>query len=388
MKKEVVFAIAIVCLVSFSVVFYYNQVDFSNGGEIIVEEKKIAQTQEKKENKKQEEKGKWFNWDKDKKEEEKNSINKDQNNIENEEHPKASEKDLSICNENGKIMVLMYHKFAKDSSDDWTRSFSDFKKDLELLYKNDYYPINMSDYIEGKIDVPYGKTPVVLTFDDGTAGQLSFEWVDDVLKVKENTAVKVYQDFVKEHPDFPMKGTFYIMSTNFFGAKGTLKQRLEYLLEQGFEIGNQTQNHYALQKADSKDKVIEEVGGLAKFVDELIPGYVINSFSPPGGSMPKQYAEDVYSGQYEGFKYENKGIVLLYNSKPTLSPINNELDLKKISRVRVSGNKKLDKDLEYWIEYFKDNPGEKFVSDGDVNTFVINSADKDKVKNSEKIVVK
>ena len=51
---------------------------------------------------------------------------------------------------------------------------------------------------------------------------------------------------------------------------------------------------------------IEEVGGLAKFVDELIPGYVINSFSPPGGSMPKSYAEDVYSGEYIEFKkYED-----------------------------------------------------------------------------------
>ena len=285
-------------------------------------------------------------------------------------------------------MVLMYHKFAEKSSDGWTRSLSDFKNDLEVLYKKNYYPINMREYIEGKIDVPYGKTPVILTFDDGTAGQLSFEWVDDKLTIKENTAVKVYQDFVKEHPDFPMKGTFYIMSTNFFGAKGTLKQRLEYLIEQGFEIGNQTQNHYALQKADSKEKVVEEVGGLAKFVDELIPGYVINSFSPPGGSMTKKYADNVYSGEYEGFKYENKGIVLLYGSKPTLSPINNELDLKKISRIRVSGNEKLDKDLEYWINYFDEHPEEKFVSDGDVNTFVIDAKDAALVKNNDKIIIK
>lgn len=384
MKKAIILAVVTVCLVSFSVVFYYNQVDFSNGGEIIIEEKDIAKSYEKQE--KPKEKKNWFNWTEEKKEEEKNnSINKEQNNIENEEQPK---KDLSICNENGKIMVLMYHKFAKESSDGWTRSLSDFKKDLELLYEKNYYPINMSDYIEGKIDVPYGKTPVVLTFDDGTAGQLSFEWVNDELTIKENTAVKVYQDFVREHPDFPMKGTFYIMSTNFFGAKGTLKQRLEYLLNQGFEIGNQTKNHYALQKADSAEKVIEEVGGLAKFVDEIIPGYVINSFSIPGGSMTKKYAEQVYSGEYEGFKYENKGIVLLYGSKPSLSPINKEIDLKKISRIRVSGNEKLSNDLEDWIKYFDEHPEEKYVSDGDVNTFVIGAKDKVNVKNSEKIIIK
>ena len=179
MKKAIILAVVTVCLVSFSVVFYYKQVNFSNGGEVFVEDKNIAKVEEKEE---QKEKNNWFNWNKTKKD--KSSNNKENKNENEEEQPEVLEKDLSICNENGKIMVLMYHKFAKESSDGWTRSLSDFKKDLELLYEKNYYPINMSDYIEGKIDVPYGKTPVVLTFDDGTAGQLSFEWVNDELTIK------------------------------------------------------------------------------------------------------------------------------------------------------------------------------------------------------------
>ena len=276
-------------------------------------------------------------------------------------------------------MILMYHKFAKEQKDGWTRSFDNFRKDLELLYEKNYYPINLSDYIDGYIDVPYGKTPVVLTFDDGTAGQLSFERVDGKLVPKEDTAVSIYKKFSEEHPDFPMRGTFYIMSTNFFGSTGTLRQRLEYLVSQGFEIGNQTKNHYALNKADSADKVIEEVGGLAKFVDSLIPGYVINSFSIPGGSMTKNYKEQVYSGTYDGFKYENKGVVLLYASKPELSPIDKELDLKNLSRIRVAGKDKVNKDFNYWIEYFDENPSERYVSDGDPTTFVVSSSDKELV---------
>jgi len=387
LKKEFALGIGAACIVCFSVAFYYKTTDLTNGGEYIIEEKKVVEV--KKEDKKPK---KWFDFEKDNKKENESKNKQDKEDIKEEVIDEVvsteQKKDLSICNENGKIMVLMYHKFAKTSSDGWTRSLSDFKKDLEMLYEKNYYPINMSDYINGKIDVPHGKTPVILTFDDGTAGQLSFEWIDDVLTVKENTAVRVYQDFVKEHPDFPMRGTFYIMSTNFFGAKGTLKQRLEYLINQGFEIGNQTKNHYALQNADSAGKVIEEVGGLAKFVDELIPGYKISSFSPPGGSMTKKYADDVYSGTYEGFNYENKGIVLLYSSKPTLSPINKELDLKKISRIRVAGNERINNDFEYWIEYFDEYPEERYVSDGDVNTFVIAPTDKELVKNSDKVIVK
>lgn len=375
MKKQIILAVGTVLLVVFSGVFYYQNVDFSNGEEkekngLDLEYIEIADNNDEK---KVEEKTSWFS-NLFKADSEDDEINADEPQEEN-----VPEKDLSICNENGKIMILMYHKFADEQKDGWTRSFDNFKKDLETLYEKNYYPINMSDYINGYIDVPYGKTPVVLTFDDGTAGQLSFERVDGKLVPKKDTAVSIYKEFAEKHPDFPMKGTFYLMSTNFFGSTGTLRQRLEYLIGLGFEIGNQTKNHYALGKA-SKEKVIEEVGGLAKFIDGLIPGYVINSFSIPGGSMTKDYKEQVYKGTYEGFEYENKGVVLLFNSSPELSPINKEIDFKNLSRVRVAGKDKVNKDFEYWIKYFEENPKEKYVSDGDPMTFVINDADKELVK--------
>lgn len=377
MKKAIVLAGATVLLITLSSVFYYKNVDFSNGNDEIKKQDELSYVKLPTfEEIEKEEKKSWFSGLFEKKD--KPVIEEDNKN--NEESNNISEKDLSICNENGKIMILMYHKFADTQTDGWTRSFDNFKNDLQTLYEKNYYPISMTDYINGYIDVPYGKTPVILTFDDGTAGQLSFERVDGKLVPKENTAVSIYKKFSEEHQDFPVKGTFYIMSTNFFGSSGTLRQRLEYLVAQGFEIGNQTKNHYALQKATSADKVIEEVGGLAKFVDELIPGYVINSFSIPGGSMTKNYKEQVYSGTYDGFKYENKSVVLLYGSSPELSPINKELDLKNLSRVRVAGKDKVDKDFDYWIKYFDEHPEEKYVSDGDPMTFVIDKGDADKVK--------
>ena len=108
------------------------------------------------------------------------------------EKPVSNNGDLSICNENGRIPILMYYKFAEtnESNDEWTRTFAEFKKDLKLLYDNNYRPISMTDYVTGNINVPYGMTPVVLTFDDGHAGQLSFK-KDEAgnLVVKEKTAV-------------------------------------------------------------------------------------------------------------------------------------------------------------------------------------------------------
>lgn len=284
------------------------------------------------------------------------------NQIKQPEQATQTSNDLSICNEDGEIMILMYHKFAKNSNGDvWTRSFDDFKNDLEVLYKNNYRPISMTDYLTNNIDVPYGMTPVVLTFDDGSAGQLAFEWIDDELVIKENTAVKIMQDFNQDHPDFKLKGTFYITGTNFFGAKGTFTQRLTYLTDLGFEIGNLTKSHYALGNADTADKVIEEVGGFVKFLDEYLPGYKVNSLSLPGGSRSKSFEKYMYEGEYEGFEYVNKGVVSIYNSFPAKSPTNSEVNFKNIPRIKVSDDKK---GLEYWIEYFKEHPGEKYISDG------------------------
>ena len=56
--------------------------------------------------------------------------------------------------------------------------------------------------------------------------------------------------------------------------------------------------------------------------------------------------------------------------------------------MRLRGNEKISNDFEYWIEYFDEHPEERYISDGDAKTFVINSVDKDKVFNSDKVVVK
>ena len=298
----------------------------------------------------------------------KNEINIENDNftvVENDKLPIEEEIIQDVINipnvvkKDGQIMIIMYHKFAKDDkNDEWTRSFSDFKKDLEKLYENNYRPISMTDYLTNNINIPEGTTPVVLTFDDGSAGQLSFERVDGELVIKENTAVKIMQDFNKEHPDFELKGTFYVSGTNFFGAQGTYGYRLSYLTDLGFEIGNLTKSYYALGRADSAQKVQEEVGGFVKFIDEYLPGYTVNSLSLPGGSRAKTYEEYMYKGEYEGYEYENKGVVSIYNSFPAKSPTDSEVNFKNIPRIKANDP---EKGIDYWIQYFIDNPEEKYV---------------------------
>ena len=134
--------------------------------------------------------------------------------------------------------------------------------------------------------------PIVLTFDDGTKGQFNLvrnESGDLVANPK--SAVGIMEEFYKEHSDFGLNGTFYINGTSFFEGEGTSKERLEYLINKGFEIGNHTNTHVYFNKA-SKEQIEKEVGAVSNLVYDLT-GYKINSLALPFGISSKEYADTI-----------------------------------------------------------------------------------------------
>ena len=84
-------------------------------------------------------------------------------------------------NELGRIMILEYHLIGYPEAD-WRRTPENFRKDLQMLYD-------------------------------------------------------------KEHPDFPLTATFYVLPAidpglRLFGQEEYIKQKLEFLVKHGYEIGN------------------------------------------------------------------------------------------------------------------------------------------------------
>src|SRR6266849_248541 len=63
-----------------------------------------------------------------------------------------------VPNEMGRIMVLEYHLIT-DHNGDYARERGQFRKDLELLYSRGYLPVNMSDVLDKKLDLPRGLSP-------------------------------------------------------------------------------------------------------------------------------------------------------------------------------------------------------------------------------------
>ena len=270
------------------------------------------------------------------------------------------EEEVFEYNESGKIIIVMYHKFANVEKDEWTRSYENFYKDLEYLYEHNYVSLSLNDYLNNNIKVPLGKTPIIFTFDDGTSGQFNLiKNESGELIANPNSAVGIMEKFYNEHPDFGLYGTFFINGTGFFYGEGTNKEKLEYLIYKGFEIGNHTNTHVNFSKA-SIETIQKEVGTVNNLVNDLLDGYEITSLALPFGINSKEYKNYIAKGSYDGKTYDNK-IILLVGAEPALSPNNEKLNLLNLPRVRARGGEKaVVCDLYYWLEKMEQNPKLKY----------------------------
>src|SRR5436309_9368007 len=66
------------------------------------------------------------------------------------------------ANELGRLMILEYHK-VDYPEERWTRTPENFRRDLETLYARGYRLIALGDLLDGRIALPGGTAPVILT---------------------------------------------------------------------------------------------------------------------------------------------------------------------------------------------------------------------------------
>ncbi len=280
-------------------------------------------------------------------------------------------------NEAGRVMVVMFHNFVESftpseyDNGEFTITFTDFEKLLSILYEKDYRLISLQNFLDNEILVPRGCIPMVFTFDDGSKGQFNLIKEDDSLKVNPKSAVGIMEEFHRKHPDFGLEGTFYVsLAANTFIGEGTIEERLDYLIERGFEIGNHTLTHIDLSQAD-KSKILKEVGGNQKKMDEIISGYLFKSLALPlGHNAEGELAGYVVQGEYEGTEYANRAIMRV-GWDPTYSPINKSFNPLSTHRVRSPGINPIDFDLNWWLENLARS--EQFISDGNPDTVTIPS---------------
>lgn len=274
-------------------------------------------------------------------------------------------------NELGKIMVLQYHQIG-DEELRWTRTRANFRKDLEYLHANGYHLVGLHDLLDNRVNVPAGKTPVVLTFDDSNRSQFqATAGPDGQLKVDPNSALGILESFVGQHRDFGSAAVFCVLPgadppNDLYGQPELRKRKLQYLARQGHEICNHTLWHAILSEIDGKE-IIRQLALTQKAIQEAVPDYRVRVFNPPGGVYPEDLGLLV-AGTFEGVSYRHQAIIEV-SGGPITSPSHRETDFLHLPRIQAVPDH-----LQYWFRHFERNPGERYVSDGDPNRVVFPAA--------------
>ncbi len=265
------------------------------------------------------------------------------------------------ANELGSVPILEYHLIQPDESR-WGRSIVNFRRDLETLYAEGFRPVSVQDFVDGKIDLPAGRKPMILTFDDSSPGQMRYLVGPDGPRIDPDCAVGMLLDFHHRHPDFALKGIFFVLPEakephKLFGQPEFEKKKLSELVRLGFEIGNHTYWHADLAKYPGP--VVQKQLALAQeAVERMVPGYRMMALSLPLGEWPRDPALAL-SGSYKGVEYHNKAVFLV-SGGPARSPFDVKCQFTRLPRIQVTGS-----ELSHWLKYFRTHPDEVFVSDGD-----------------------
>lgn len=287
---------------------------------------------------------------------------------------KAAPVDYRGANELGRIPVLEYHRFGPVEGR-WTRTYDNFRKDLEWLYNNDYVLVNASDLAEGKLDVPAGKKPAILTFDDSTEGQFKFQHhPDGSVKRDEkgqplldpDCAVAIMDAFYAKHPDFGRAATFYVLP-NAFETPGEAAEKLKYLVATGREIGSHTFTHANLSKMTPSQIRENLAKAQLDVARQLGTAFEFQTLALPFGIYPKaeEGFQAVIKGSFDGVNYHHRAVMLV-GADPAPSPFDKKYNPAKVPRIQAIDDE--------WLRHFGRKPGatgrneerfKPFVSDGD-----------------------
>lgn len=301
-------------------------------------------------------------------------------------------------NELGKVPIMMYHGIREKTSsstgtiggnvdkDGYNRTPEAFRQDLEFYYENGYRMISLNDYVEGNITTEYGKSPIVITFDDGNADNIRVEGLDDDgnIIIDKNSAVGILEEFKTKHKDVPVTATFFV-NGGIFEQPTYNEKILKWLVEHGYDVGNHTKTHLDISSS-SADQVQMEIAYVYDRLEEIIPGKYVDIIALPFGQpYSKEHANYKYvlSSTYGGKTYTTKA-ALRVGWEPEVSCFDKGFDKTYMKRCRAYDNNGKEFDITMVFNNLKNN---RFVSDGDAKRITIRESDASKLVETDKKVI-
>jgi peptidoglycan/xylan/chitin deacetylase (PgdA/CDA1 family) len=276
--------------------------------------------------------------------------------------------------EAGLIPILEYHNIVSARhTTGYQYSAADFRSDMNWLYAHNYRPISLSDYVQGRIDTPAGMSPFVLTFDDALRGQYN---ILPSGKIDPNCAVGILEMMHAQHPDWPLRGTFFVLTNRDpklpppFYQPQFAQAKMQHLVQDGFEIGNHTVHHYMGMNTFPKAKVQAEFAGAVAGIQRYLPSYNVDTLALPYGVFPRDI-HWVITGESGEIRYHNI-CAMLAGANPAPSPVSRRFNPYQLPRI-IPGKEVFA--LNYWLKYLQTHPGQRFISDGDPETYTVSEKD-------------
>lgn len=303
--------------------------------------------------------------------------------------------DLKV-HELGKIPIMMYHGIEDTTDNKYTggnvdkagyhRTKQAFMNDLEFYYKSGYRMIRLKDYVDGIIDVAAGLSPIILTFDDGLSNAIRVTGLDNNgnIIIDSNSAIGVLESFKEKYSDYNVTATFFI-NGGLFKQPEYNEKILNWLINNGYDIGNHTYNHAYLDRINSND-VQKQIGSMYSKLNEIIPNKYLNIVALPYGIPYNKNHNNfkyIIEGEYNNFKYKTNGI-LRVGWDSNVSPHSKDFDPHSIKRARAYDNNGKDFDIKMVFNLLEKT---RYVSDG--NKDVVRVKDKNNIKDNinKKVVV-
>lgn len=256
------------------------------------------------------------------------------------------------ANELGQIPVLMFHRVVADPTGDYDISPDELRALLTSLATQGYVPVTMADVAAGRIDIPAGSSPVVLTFDDGSASQLTLDAAGDPTP---DCAVGILQAVATAHPGFTATASFYV-NQHAFGQTDPTRY-LRWLAEHGYEVGDHTQTHANLRSLPAA-AVQQEIGAVQATIRAAL-GHGASTLALPYGAEPDPASLALSGGSGPGaYAFD---AVLLVGANPAPSPYSTAWSPGAVPRIRAA-HRHVEYDAAYWLPRIA---ASRYVSDGD-----------------------
>lgn len=265
------------------------------------------------------------------------------------------------ADELGEVPVLMYHRLLDDGGGAFDRTPEGFRSELEWLFDHDYVPVTMTDVVDGRIDIPAGTKPVVLTFDDSP---LEHAQLDADGQPEPGTVLAILEDVAAGYEQVEPVALWSVLPAPFGGNEERGTEIMRALHDRGHDLSNHSCDHRPLRRR-SREDVQRDLACGRGVITDAVPDAEVRVLTLPQGVWPDE-PEWAYAGETDEGRYEHEA-VLLVGSNPAPSPFSVEFDPLAMPRIR-SGSSTEQGDFEsaYWLDHLESS-GTVYVSDGDAD---------------------